>query len=78
MIKAYDFVYRYIYEKKLGYFEMADLQELFETRYKSEIVKATDKEQAKEIFNNNHKHYVDILSIREIGTAKENNNGRVL
>jgi len=67
MIKAYDFVYRYIYEKKLGYFEMADLHELFETRYKSEIVKATDKEQAKEIFNNNHKNYVDILSIREIG-----------
>lgn len=76
MAKAYDIIYRYIHEKKLDYFEMADLEDTFETRYKSEIVKADNKEQATEIFNNEHQTYTDIVSVRELNTPKFCDRGR--
>lgn len=76
MAKEYDIIYRYIHEKKLGYFEMADLEDTFETRYKSEIVKADSKEQAKELFNNKHQTYTDIVSVRELNTPKYYGKGR--
>ena len=78
MIKSYDIVYKYIYEKQLDYFEMADLDELVKTRYKSKIIKATDKEQAINIFNERHKNYTSIVSVRELNTQKFNDGGREL
>lgn len=76
MAKAYDIIYKYTYIRKLGYFEIADLEDTFETRYKSEIVKAYDKEQAKQIFNNEHQTYTDIVSVRELNTPKFCGKGR--
>ena len=78
MAKAYDIIYRYIHEKKLDYFEIADLEDTFETRYKSEIVKADSKEQALDNFHARHTGYTDIISVRELFSTKNYDGGREL
>lgn len=79
MAKAYDIIYRYIHEKKLNYFEITDnLDELFETRYKSETVRAESKELAKQDFLSTHPNIKDIVSVRELFATKNYDNGREL
>ena len=76
-MKKFDIIYTYFYHREIGYFEMPDLEDTIETRYKSEIVNANDKKQAIDIFNDTHKDYSNIISVRELFATK-NSNGREL
>ena len=77
-MKKYDILYTYIHEKKLDYFETADLEELFELRYKTQIVKAETKEQAISFLKQTQKHIIEIKNIREIKQQNFYDKGREL
>lgn len=78
-MKKYDILYTYIHEKKLDYFEIVDdLEELFELRYKTQIIKAETKEQAISFLKQTQKHIVEIKNIKEIKQQNFYDKGRKL
>ena len=74
----YDILYTYIYERPLGFFEMADLEDIIQLKLKSEIITAETKEQAVEILKNKRQRIIEIKHIKEIKNEKFYNNGRNL
>ena len=77
-MKKYDILFTYIHEKKLDFFEIADLEEIFELRYKTQIIKAETKEQAISFLKQTQKHIIEIKNIREIKHQNFYDKGREL